>query len=752
MLGSCLQASASRPPRQHRLPWLEARAANKKTAPEKRQKGKVMRMSHLSWAINTPETRYLRQKTASWLLALSQNDMPMDGSFFQCLEWVLGGPSGLRRLLPRADNSLIEPRRTYSRNLYDELAEMAADPSLSRHLGQTVREACAALSQGSEEDNRFGRGSKNLKRVFGLSAQAHRLCEFIFITQSCTPVKAYFDSTLSLTDAHGNRSLLALVLDIPGEDIHDCLEELCLRGLLSVGYRSLCLPEKLLFAWENSQKLSEGLFYQPLRGKALPLEAFHLPQEVIRHTCALLKAPGDQPVHILLYGPAGCGKTTFARSLAAALHMRAWTVISRDDDSEGERRASLSACLHLTAAQKNCFVLVDEAESLLDTRGVFGKGGKNKAWLNAFLEKPGRKVLWITNHIEHIEQAVRRRFSFSIHFPELTKRERKAIWQDMLDGHKAAAYLSPPQLQELIGRYEVPAAVIEKAVWQAKKTAGKRNFAAALQRVLQAHVTLSQGGREDPARKPAASPEYMVEGICTGLAPRELLDACRKIDARLRAGLPGRPGCATMLFYGPPGSGKTALARYIAQELERECLVKRASDLISPWLGMTEKNIAAAFAQAAREEAVLVIDEADSFIFSRRMAQRSWEFSFVNEFLTALEECRTFCICTTNQRENLDPAAMRRFSFKVPFNYIGPKQIMALYDAMLAPLAKGALPPAQESALRGLARLTPGDFHSVRSRRWLDKPASVSHAQLVRDLSAEQEMKLEEPAKRVGFH
>lgn len=69
-------------------------------------------------------------------------------------------------------------------------------------------------------------------------------------------------------------------------------------------------------------------------------------------------------------------------------------------------------------------MLVDEAERMLETNLVFGRQTKDKAWLNDFLEKPGQRVIWITNHIEHIDQAVRRRFTFSIHFSRLGTQER----------------------------------------------------------------------------------------------------------------------------------------------------------------------------------------------------------------------------------------------------------------------------------------------------------------------------------------
>jgi DNA polymerase III delta prime subunit len=204
-----------------------------------------------------------------------------------------------------------------------------------------------------------------------------------------------------------------------------------------------------------------------------------------------------------------------------------------------------------------------------------------------------------------------------------------------------------------------------------------------------------------------------------------------------------------MLFYGPPGTGKSALARYLSEKLDRELVVKRASDILSPWVGMSERQVAEAF--RAAENAVLLIDEVDGFLYSREIATRSWESTLVNEFLTALEECKGFCICTTNRMENMDPAAMRRFSFKVRFDYAGPEQVDALYGSLLAPLAPGRLPARLRERLLGLTRLAPGDFNAVRSKYWLSEPGEVTHERLVRDLADEQSLKLERLNRRVGF-
>jgi SpoVK/Ycf46/Vps4 family AAA+-type ATPase len=116
-----------------------------------------------------------------------------------------------------------------------------------------------------------------------------------------------------------------------------------------------------------------------------------------------------------------------------------------------------------------------------------------------------------------------------------------------------------------------------------------------------------------------------------------------------------------------------------------------------------------------------------------------------------LEESRCFCICTTNRRERLDKAAMRRFAFKIPFGYAKPEQIKALYAALLAPLASGPLPPDVERELCALPQLAPGDFHAVRSRHWLDDPASVPPEELAAALKHEMTLKLEEKSRSIGF-
>jgi SpoVK/Ycf46/Vps4 family AAA+-type ATPase len=207
-----------------------------------------------------------------------------------------------------------------------------------------------------------------------------------------------------------------------------------------------------------------------------------------------------------------------------------------------------------------------------------------------------------------------------------------------------------------------------------------------------------------------------------------------------------------LLFYGPPGTGKSELARYIAERLDRELIVKGASDLLNAYVGATEQLIARAFEEAEREEAVLVLDEADTFLFSRNRAVRSWEISFTNEFLTRMERFRGILICTTNRMADLDPASLRRFIHKIRFDYLTPEGNQVFYERFLQGLTSQPLSPADRALLLAQTTLAPGDFKVVRDRLAYAPEKASTHEILIRALMEEAEIKMASGEKKVvGF-
>ena len=197
----------------------------------------------------------------------------------------------------------------------------------------------------------------------------------------------------------------------------------------------------------------------------------------------------------------------------------------------------------------------------------------------------------------------------------------------------------------------------------------------------------------------------------------------------------------SLCLQGPPGTGKSAFVRYLAERMGLETMQKRASDLMSMWVGETEKEIAAAFAEARDTGAFLIFDEADSLLADRRLAQRSWEVSQVNEMLTWMESHPLPFACTTNFAEHLDAATLRRFVFKVALDYLSPEQVETAFRGYF-----GTATPAQATALTAL---TPGDFAVVRRKAELVGRLEEPDA-LAAMLSAECAAKPDRP-RPVGF-
>jgi len=337
----------------------------------------------------------------------------------------------------------------------------------------------------------------------------------------------------------------------------------------------------------------------------------------------------------------------------------------------------------------------------------------------------------VSNRIGQLDPAVIRRFSLVIELgnPPLGVRRR------MLDRALGTSGVRPGWLDRIAAHEHLSPALIEQAGRRAAVLSGVEAY---LERLL--GNTLEAMGH--PLR--VTTPNL-------GLVPYRL--DCLNPDEDLGAIAQGlsRDPRGRFCLYGPPGTGKTAFGEYLARTLERPLLIRRASDLLSKWLGETEQHIARMFMEAEREGAVLLLDEADSFLRERAGAHHRWEVTQVNELLTRMEAFDGLFIAATNLIDTLDAASLRRFDLKVRFDYLRPAQAWVLFREVLT--AQGRRAPAKRRwlpRLESLDVLTPGDFATaVRRQRLASGPLTAER--LFATLEKEMAFRRSPPQRGIGF-
>lgn len=705
----------------------------------------------------SPENTFFRKQAATWLLRLLQFELPVDDYFFSLVFWIADGPESVARRLasevPRpsgrtreardAAKALKELPATRSNNLGDQLENIFENHPVLR---KGIMDCITRIFSESAHKGSAANPLQKIRRLFSLDNAAMRICLYAFGVGNFRPLEWFMEDQLEL-GRYANHRLLAAMLDINLVQLRERLGALRGLGIMEES-ENLRLNDKLgSVILNNSNRRPQGFFCAPLPKSTVAFDAFRIPDDDKNHVLKLLQKEDDEPVNILLYGAPGAGKTSFACCLAKMLNARAWSVSCLPDDSESDRRVSLGATLALAGRTPGSLVLVDEAEQILDTNWRDSSQSSAKAWLNDLLERKGQRIIWITNNIDHLDHAVRRRFTYSIHFEAPGIADAAELWQSVAKKERASRKLTRETCFYLARNYPVSVAAMQSAIRQARAIADANDFAACVERVLKAQVILHNDGRK-AAAKPRQSADYDPAAICTITPPEKIEAKVKRLAGKLGAQTAGMGG---MLFYGPPGTGKTAFAVHLAALAGLECLKFKASDFLGMYVGESEKNIRAAFERAASQKALLLIDEADSFIGSRESAYHGWEVSMVNEFLTNLESFEGICICTTNFRSILDIASMRRFSLKLEFRYAREPQLRALYQTLLKPLAEGE--PTEDFMKRLCAQkcLAPGDFWAVRSQFALEDPREISHEALLEALLREQKLKLEQSSKRVGF-
>ena len=444
--------------------------------------------------------------------------------------------------------------------------------------------------------------------------------------------------------------------------------------------------------------------------------------------------------NILLYGPPGTGKTEFAKAIAHELSQQLFEVSYADDDDEpisGRQRINAFKSAQYLFGKKPVLLMFDEMEDISEDEVpffLFGKRPrqKNKGWMNRMLERSKVPTVWITNSIGAIDNATIRRFDMIVEMPIPPKSKRAEIIRAHFGDR-----LEPGVVETIAEHPHVAPAILTCAAKVVERVGFDRETAQKSATMLISATLKAQGF--NALGKPGSFSENDYDP--TLVNTKEELSAIAEGIVRHQN--------ARLGLYGPPGTGKSAFGRWIAKRLDAPLLVKKGSDLLSMFVGGTEKNIAAAFEEAERENAVLLFDEVDSFLQDRREAQRSWEITQVNELLTQMESFEGVFIATTNLMENLDQASLRRFDLKLAFGYMRPRQAVVMFERACRELG---LPTPDKTVIRtveAMKNLTPGDFAAVgRQHRFCPIASPI---ELVERLMEECAVKEEAQSGTMGF-
>lgn len=443
---------------------------------------------------------------------------------------------------------------------------------------------------------------------------------------------------------------------------------------LSLTSRFLSVPDPVAaYVTRGQLFLDESITaYARVRAAELRWDDMLWPSEAKRRLRRRLErcaVRAGEPVGVVLRGSVGAGRKTAA--LATARELGKQLLVVDADRLPADEEGTLAA-LRTAIRDARLFGALLYLENADSLRRETALGTARLRGLRGLTSLYGGLFFMATERLDRIDAEEFLELT-SLEVPEMGPAERRALWKRVLPermdpGGKHAAYLT--------ARFPMnPGNIID----------GKRELEAL------AHVSGGLLDRDEMVRAVLDRSRHNLRAIATEvkidlglddivLSPEVRSRVSRLIDliernAALREewGLGKRAlthrGVAA-LFAGPPGTGKTAMAAIVGHHLGFDVFRIDVAQVISKWVGETEKNLSRLFAEAAHTRAVLVFDEADA-LFSKRIEVRAavdrYSNSQVNYLLQKMEAFEGVVLLTTNMDRGIDEAFLRRLSFRIWF-------------------------------------------------------------------------------------
>lgn len=381
---------------------------------------------------------------------------------------------------------------------------------------------------------------------------------------------------------------------------------------------------------------------------------------------------------MILHGPEGSGKNRFAQYIAAELsaHIK-------------KQNRSTSVCYidALNFATKFSEIKpITRLVIIKDEYGIIFKDEKNCYKLAQIIKAQTANIVLIINDISILPKDFISQFLFKIKFAYMNDEQEEAAYELFFKNP------APSELKRISGL------VIDDFSRIAKQAQYLNiNSTPEIIDLIKDELKIKFGGNE--YIKPLT--EFDTGLINCDVNVDLLIEKLKNYD---------RENPFSILVYGPPGTGKSYFLRYLAQTIGLNTVEKKPAELFSKYQGQPAKNVLEMFEEAQEKDAMLIIDEIEGIISERKedRGDNKWKSDMTNTFLSAMETCATPFCGTSNHLDKIDKAILRRFVFKLHFDYLTTEQARYAFEKIF-----GLMAPWEISEIKNL---TSGDFSVVKKK------------------------------------
>ena len=375
---------------------------------------------------------------------------------------------------------------------------------------------------------------------------------------------------------------------------------------------------------------------------------------------------------ILLHGPPGVGKTFFAQAIAGEYGLNFIHVSTGDLVSSlvGGSSRNIDKAFQTAAQNLPCLLFFDEFDSVAQRRDNTPDQESRRTVnqlltsLEAHRGERGLLVMAATNSIEHLDPAVIRPGRFDRHvridLPDAAAREE--IFRTELADRPVVRDID---LAELVRRTEgMTPAAIEKVVDMAALDVFKEAAQTGKQLELDTEHLLSAIERYGGQDRPTVE-HWTWESLILPPAIKAQLQQLQAViedpESARRFGVDPPTG---LLLAGPPGTGKTTIAKVLAAQARCSFYPISGADVISKWVGESERNIRQLFERARENRpSIIFVDEIDAIAGRRGDIGMGAHDSHVNQLLAEIDgiagQRGVFIVGATNRPDQIDPALLR---------------------------------------------------------------------------------------------